>query len=84
MKRFAGLHDVVIFVSGKKSSNGKALFSVCVANNPRSYFISSYDELDQSWFDGASSVGICGATSTPFWLMEKVKEHIEEAAISVN
>ncbi len=84
MKRFAQLHDVVVFVSGKKSSNGKALFSVCQANNPRSYFISSYDELNLSWFDDAASVGICGATSTPLWLMEKVKEHIEEAAISVN
>ncbi len=79
MKRFALQHDVVVFVSGKKSSNGKALYSVCKANNDKSYFISAPDELDFLWFENAKSVGICGATSTPMWLMEQVKEKIEGA-----
>jgi 4-hydroxy-3-methylbut-2-en-1-yl diphosphate reductase len=70
MKRFSQQHDVVIFVSGKKSSNGKALFSVCYASNPKSYFISRPDELQVEWFENVESVGICGATSTPLWLME--------------
>lgn len=77
MKRFSTQHDVVVFVSGKKSSNGKALYSVCKANNEKSYFISSPDELDYAWFENAKSVGICGATSTPMWLMEQVKDKIE-------
>ncbi len=78
MRRFAIEYDVVIFVSGKKSSNGKALYSVCKATNDRSYFISSPDELDFSWLVNADKVGICGATSTPLWLMEEVKNKIEK------
>lgn len=78
MRRFATEYDVVIFVSGKKSSNGKALYSVCKATNDKSYFISSPDELDFSWLENADKVGICGATSTPLWLMEEVKNKIEE------
>lgn len=77
LNRFAKAHDVIIFVSGKKSSNGKALYSVCQAQNPRSYFIENEHELDYSWFRPGDSVGICGATSTPMWLMEQVAEHIE-------
>lgn len=76
MEKFSRIHDVIIFVSGKKSSNGKALYGVCKMNNERSYFIESEDELDMSWFEGANSVGICGATSTPMWLMERVREAI--------
>ena len=72
MEKFAVQHDVVIFVSGKKSSNGKALYSVCQRFNPNSYFIENETELESSWFEGARSVGICGATSTPMWLMEQV------------
>jgi 4-hydroxy-3-methylbut-2-enyl diphosphate reductase len=72
LRRFSAAHDVIIFVSGKKSSNGKALYSVCKETNPRSYFISSVDELDLQWFENASTIGICGATSTPMWLMEDV------------
>ncbi len=83
MRKFSTLHDVIIFVSGKKSSNGKALFSVCQSVNPKSYFISSPEELESNWFDGVNSVGICGATSTPVWLMEKVKSQIEEYSVSV-
>lgn len=74
---FAKEQDVVLFVSGKKSSNGKALFSVCQAANPRSYFISSLEEVDFTWLEGAQKIGIAGATSTPQWLMEAVKAHIE-------
>jgi len=76
MKTFAQEHDVIIFVSGKKSSNGKALYQVCKKQNERSYFISSSEELNPDWFKYNDSVGICGATSTPMWLMEKVSEDI--------
>lgn len=74
---FAKEQDVVLFIAGKKSSNGKALFSVCQAANPRSYFISSLEEVDFTWLEGAQRIGIAGATSTPQWLMEAVKAHIE-------
>ena len=77
MRKFSKEHDVIIFVSGKKSSNGKALFSICESVNPKSYFVSSPQELKVEWFTGANTVGICGATSTPFWLMEMVKKAIE-------
>lgn len=77
MRRFSREHDVIIFVSGKKSSNGKALYSVCKATNPESYFISNSEELDANWFEGKKSIGIAGATSTPMWLMEDVKNKIE-------
>ena len=76
LRRFAMAHDVILFVSGKKSSNGKALFSVCQATNSRSYFISDTTEILPEWFEGVNSVGICGATSTPMWLMEKVANHL--------
>ncbi len=82
LKKFSAMHDVIIFVSGKKSSNGKALFEVCNSVNPRSYFVSDVEELDPHWFDNAESVGICGATSTPMWLMEKVSNHISETQIA--
>lgn len=83
LEKFAQLHDVIIFVSGKKSSNGKVLFNVCKAKNENSYFISDVDEMNQNWFDKKGSVGICGATSTPMWLMEKVKKHIEEMSLVI-
>lgn len=76
LERFSKEHDVVVFVSGKKSSNGKALYGVCKLNNERSYFVENENELDRDWFVGAQKVGIAGATSTPMWLMEQVKEHI--------
>ena len=75
---FSQNHDVIVFVSGKKSSNGKALFQTCKANNERSYFIENETELDSSWFNPDDKVGICGATSTPTWLMEQVKLELEE------
>ncbi|MAW21670.1 MAG: 4-hydroxy-3-methylbut-2-enyl diphosphate reductase [Flavobacteriales bacterium] len=76
LKSFAQTNDVIVFVSGKKSSNGKFLYSSCKKQNKRSYFISDVDELDTDWFLDAKSVGICGATSTPRWLMEEVKQMI--------
>ncbi len=72
LKKFSSEHDVIVFVSGKKSSNGKALYSVCKEENPNSYFISTPDELQPEWFGQSKSTGICGATSTPMWLMEDV------------
>jgi 4-hydroxy-3-methylbut-2-enyl diphosphate reductase len=78
LTKFANAHDVIVFVSGKKSSNGKALFDVCKSANQRTYFVSDLDEIDQDWFQYVSSVGICGATSTPMWLMEKVARFIME------
>lgn len=83
MKEFAQQHDVIIFVSGKKSSNGKALFQVCKNHNPRSYFITNTDELNHDWFRDEESIGICGATSTPMWLMEKVSELIQTSKMPV-
>lgn len=74
---FAKQYDRVVFVSGKKSSNGKVLYDVCKAANAESYFISGVDELDMSLFREGESIGICGATSTPMWLMKEVKETLE-------
>lgn len=78
LKKFSEKHDVIIFVSGKKSSNGRALFQTCQSINPDSYFISDIEELDLKWLEGKASVGICGATSTPMWLMEEVASYIDE------
>ena len=78
MRAFSKEHDVVIFVSGKKSSNGKYLYGVCKDTNPRSYFISSKEEIDFTWFKFDDSIGICGATSTPRWLMDEVAEAIDD------
>ena len=80
LKQFSNLNDVVIFVSGKKSSNGKMLYESCKNENQNSHFISDIDELNPSWFLGVNSVGICGATSTPRWLMESVQKAIEKIA----
>ena len=73
--------DVVIFVSGRKSSNGRVLYEVCLGANPRSYNVEESSEIDWSWLEGAERVGICGATSTPRWLMEQVAEAIKEAKL---
>lgn len=76
LREFAKTVDVVLFVSGQKSSNGKVLFEVCKATNNRSYFLSSPDEVCESWFQPNEKIGICGATSTPMWLMEEVRERV--------
>ena len=73
---FATRHDVIIFVAGKKSSNGKDLFHECLAVNPHSYQVESADEINMDWFIDAKTVGICGATSTPKWLMEECRDEI--------
>jgi len=78
LREFAGKHDVIIFVSGQKSSNGRMLFDVCHSENSRSYFISSPEEIDRGWFHNSESTGICGATSTPKWLIQKVADVINE------
>lgn len=76
LKAFAKKHDVIIFVSGSESSNGKMLYSVCKNVNPETHFVSSHEELDELWFEGKNSVGICGATSTPKWLIENIHDII--------
>ena len=78
LQDFSNNFDKIVFVSGTKSSNGNALFNVCKQNNSNSYFVSSSDEIDKSWFSKDEKVGVCGATSTPMWLMEEVKEKILE------
>ena len=78
LEDFVSHYDKIVFVSGKKSSNGKVLYDVCKKHNDNSYFISNVEELDQTWFNENDKVGICGATSTPMWLMEKVKAALEK------
>ena len=73
---FAARHDLILFVAGRKSSNGKVLFHECLGVNPNSHQVESADEIDMSWFDGVQTVGICGATSTPKWLMEECRDAI--------
>ena len=73
---FVKKFDKVIFVAGLKSSNGKVLFDVCKENNPNTYFVSNKDELKKEWFIENENIGICGATSTPQWQMEEIKETI--------
>ena len=80
LKHFSKENDVIIFVSGQKSSNGKMLYQSCKEENLNSYFISDINEINNEWFSTASSVGICGATSTPRWLMEQVQNAIEKIA----
>jgi len=73
LRDFASKFDQIIFVSGTKSSNGKVLYQVCKNTNPNTHFVSNVDQLDKSWFNPEETIGICGATSTPMWLMEEVK-----------
>ena len=82
--RFAAQHDVILFVSGRKSSNGKVLYNECKKINPNSYHIEGAKEIDMNWFKDVQTVGICGATSTPKWLMEECKTFIlskEQSAV---
>ncbi len=78
LRDFAGRFDVVIFVSGLKSSNGMILYSVVKEANPRAYLVSGPGDLKGEWFENAGSAGICGATSTPVWLMEEIGKSIRE------
>ncbi len=76
LKAFAESHEVIIFVSGSKSSNGRVLCEVCRQVNPNTYLVGGEEELNPEWYAGVESVGICGATSTPRWLMARVAEAI--------
>lgn len=73
---FAKGHDVIVFVSGSLSSNGRVLFELCRSANPRTYMVGSVRDIDGKWFKPSDSVGVCGATSTPKWLLEEVARHI--------
>ena len=76
LAEFALRHDVIVFVSGASSSNGKVLFDLCKSRNPHTYHISEPSELESDWFSDGDKVGVCGATSTPGWLLEQVAERI--------
>ncbi len=76
LKEFAASYDLILFIAGHKSSNGKYLYTICKEENERTYSVSRTSEINLSWFDGVGSVGICGATSTPGWLMEEVANWI--------
>lgn len=78
LAKFANKHDVIIFVSGKESSNGRMLFNVCKSVNDSSFFISDISEIDPAWLKGKESIGICGATSTPKWLISDVYSNLSE------
>jgi 4-hydroxy-3-methylbut-2-enyl diphosphate reductase IspH len=84
LEKFAALHDVIIFVGGRKSSNAKILFEACHKINHNTHFISTPEELDFTLLEGAENVGICGATSTPMWLMELVADRIKQQSISLH
>ena len=75
---FAAKHDLILFVCGRKSSNGKVLFNECLRVNPNTHLIEGPDEIDPQWLEGIHTVGICGATSTPKWLMEQCRAAILE------
>lgn len=78
IRAFAGSHDLVLFVCGKKSSNGKVLYEECRSVNPETYLVSDIEELNPAWLEGKSNIGICGATSTPRWLMSQFQDRVEE------
>ncbi len=77
ISQFAARHDLILFVCGRKSSNGKVLFNECQRVNPNSHLIEGPEEIDRSWLEGIETVGICGATSTPKWLMEQCRDAIQ-------
>jgi len=77
IKQFATTHDVILFVCGSKSSNGRILYEECHKVNPFSYLISNETEINLDWFAGKEHIGICGATSTPMWLMNQVKDYLD-------
>ena len=78
ISKFAAKHDLILFVCGRKSSNGKVLYNECLRVNPNSHLVEDPKEIDPSWLEGIKSVGICGATSTPRWLMEQCSEAIQK------
>lgn len=80
---FAARHDLVLFVCGRKSSNGQVLFDECHSVNPNSYQVESPDEINGEWLHGVDTIGICGATSTPKWLMEECRDRIEKYKFTI-
>ncbi len=78
LREFAQQNDIMVFVAGRNSSNGKVLFHICEEANPRTYFVENESELQPEWFNGVERIGISGATSTPQWLMERIKQDIED------
>ena len=78
ISQFASRHDLILFVCGRKSSNGKVLFNECLQVNPNSHLIEDPQEIQPEWLEGIETVGICGATSTPKWLMEQARDAIEK------
>ena len=76
LKTFARKYEIIIFVSGRESSNGKLLYAACKSVNPDTYFVSSPNEIEKSWFKGKKTAGICGATSTPKWLIDDIRDLI--------
>ena len=80
ISQFAARHDLILFVCGRKSSNGKVLFNECLRVNPNTHLVEDAHEIEPAWLDGIQSVGICGATSTPRWLMEQCRDAIQQLA----
>lgn len=78
LREFAKANDVIIFTAGKKSSNGKVLYTICKEENNKTFFIENIDEIEWNWFDGVNSIGITGATSTPHWVMNEIKSVLEK------
>jgi len=78
ISQFAAKHDMVLFVCGRKSSNGRVLYNECLRVNPNTHLVEAPQEIDPAWLEGIKSVGICGATSTPRWLMEQCRDAIQE------
>lgn len=79
IRNFAHQHDLILFVCGRKSSNGKVLYEECRQENPNTHLVSDVSEIDAAWLVGRESIGICGATSTPKWLMEEVARYVSES-----
>ncbi len=83
LREFSRINDVIVFVAGRSSSNGKSLYNICKNVNSNCYFIEDISEIDLGWFKEAETIGITGATSTPQWYMEKVKSYLEESLVKV-
>ena len=81
ISQFASRHDLILFVCGRKSSNGKVLYNECLRINRNTHLIEGPEEIDPSWLDGVETIGICGATSTPKWLMEQCRDAIEKLSL---
>lgn len=79
IRNFAHQHDLILFVCGRKSSNGKVLYEECRQENPNTHLVSDVSEIDAAWLVGRESIGICGATSTPKWLMEEVARYVSDS-----